>query len=91
VILEDGGIKYNGGVKKNKLENLYFQYTKASMLSMGNSFADVMKAAQAQEAGAAAEAEESAEPTIDRNARLPVLQHVLSIKESKVRRAYSLC
>ena len=78
VIIEDGGIKYNGKASKGKLETLFANYLKTGM-NMGP-----MKDMIAGQEGA--EAVESADAAVDaekRQGRMACLQHVFSISEGK--------
>lgn len=81
VIIEDGGIKYNGKAKKDKLETLFYNYMKAGM------GVDAMKGLMGGEAEGEGEVEESAAlaATIaeGRQERMYCLQQVFSISEGK--------
>lgn len=78
VIIEDGGIKYNGKAQKGKLETLFSNYLKTGM-DMGpmkNLISDQTDDEDAESTDAVADAEK-------RQGRMSCLQHVFSISEGK--------
>jgi hypothetical protein len=73
-VIENGGIKYNGKAKKNKLETLFYNFMKA------NSGMNNIKAmlGGGDEPGSAVE-----DDAINADARMGCLQHIFSISQGK--------
>ena len=78
VILEDGGIKYNGKAQRGKLETLFSSYMKTSM-DMG-SMQKMMGGKTEEDTAETTDVELEA---VKRQGRLQCLQHIFSISEGK--------
>ena len=81
VIIEDGGIKYNGKAQRGKLETLFFNSMKGGMDM--SAFAGLVN--EGEEVGDKEEADLEAAASLEqkRTGRLQCLQHIFSISEGK--------